>query len=64
MVVIQLGIQLEVFVQKNVCLEILECDSHQVFFLNFILVGGLERVSCFHILGLIIPIDFHICSEG
>ena len=28
------------------------------------LVGGLEYFLCFHILGIIIPIDFHIFSEG
>ena len=29
-----------------------------------LLVGGLEHLSFFHILGIMIPTDFHIFSEG
>ena len=27
-------------------------------------VGGLEHLLCFHILGIIIPTDFHIFQRG
>jgi hypothetical protein len=30
----------------------------------YILVGGLEHVLFFHVLGRIIPIDFHIFQRG
>ena len=30
----------------------------------YILVGGLEHFSFFHILGIIIPTDFHIFQRG
>jgi hypothetical protein len=32
--------------------------------LDFYLVGGLEHFGFFHILGKIIPIDFHIFQDG
>ena len=31
---------------------------------NHLLVGGLEHVLFFHILGIIIPTDFHIFQRG
>ena len=30
----------------------------------FLLVGGLEHFLCFHILGILLPFDFHIFQRG
>ena len=36
----------------------------RVNWLSHILVGGLEHVLFFHMLGIIIPTDFHIFQRG
>ena len=38
--------------------------GHQMWLEHPLLVGGLEHFLFFHILGIMIPIDFHIFQDG
>ena len=48
----------------RVCFEFRGTKSNEINACNIILIGGLEHFLFSHILGTIIPIDFHIFQRG